>query len=103
MQRCSDHAAAYARALGNAGADLLSGGDSPAGLLGPDLYRKLALPAETGLIASIKSATGNRGTFDPNDPNITHFAGGQSPIAGANALAGRYLRGLLNQKEEDLR
>lgn len=23
----------------------------------------------------IKSATGNRGTFDPNDPNITHFAG----------------------------
>jgi hypothetical protein len=51
----------------------------------------------------IKSATGNRGTFDPNDPNITHFAGGQSPIAGANALAGRYLRGLLNQKEEDLR
>lgn len=23
----------------------------------------------------IKSATGNRGTFDPNDPDITHFAG----------------------------
>ena len=23
----------------------------------------------------IKSAIGNRGTFDPNDPNITHFAG----------------------------
>ena len=23
----------------------------------------------------IKSATSNRGTFDPNDPNITHFAG----------------------------
>lgn len=28
----------------------------------------------------IKSATGNRGTFDPTDPNITHFAG-RSPIA----------------------
>lgn len=26
----------------------------------------------------IKSATGNRGTFDPNDPNITHFAGSAS-------------------------
>lgn len=24
---------------------------------------------------NVKSATGNRGTFDPNDPNITHFAG----------------------------
>lgn len=48
----------------------------------------------------IKSAIGNRGTFDPNDPNITHFAGGQSPIAGANALAGRYFRGLLNQDEK---
>lgn len=48
----------------------------------------------------IKSATGNRGTFDPNDPNITHFAGGQSPIAGANALAGRYFRGLMNRDEK---
>lgn len=26
----------------------------------------------------IKSATGNRGTWDPNDPNITHFAPGLS-------------------------
>lgn len=48
----------------------------------------------------IKSATGNRGTFDPNDPNITHFAGGQSPIVGANALAGRYFRGLMNRDEK---
>lgn len=28
----------------------------------------------------IKSATGNRGTFDPTDPNITHFAG-RAPTA----------------------
>ena len=49
MHRCSDYAAAYARALSNAGADLLSGGDSPAGLLGPDLYRQLVLPAEKRL------------------------------------------------------
>lgn len=28
----------------------------------------------------IKSATGNRGTFDPTDPNITHFAG-RTPTA----------------------
>ena len=27
---------------------------------------------------NIKSATGNRGTFDPSDPNITHFAGSAS-------------------------
>ena len=58
MQRCSDYATAYARALSDAGADLLSGGDSPAGLLSPDLYRELVLPAERRLIASIKSATG---------------------------------------------
>jgi MtaA/CmuA family methyltransferase len=57
IQRCSDYAATYALALSDAGADLLSGGDSPAGLLGPDLYRELALPAEKRLIASIKSAT----------------------------------------------
>ena len=48
----------------------------------------------------IKSATGNRGTFDPNDPNITHFAGGQSPIAGAQGLLGRYMRGVMNQRDE---
>jgi len=84
MHRCSDYAAAYARALSNAGADLLSGGDSPAGLLGPDLYRQLVLPAEKRLIASIKSAT--------RKPVSLHICGDATPIlpmmagSGADAL-----------------
>ena len=55
----------------------------------------------------IKSATGNRGTFDPTDPNITHLVGGgtQLPAAQggfAQALAGKYLRGMyLNQSQGD--
>jgi hypothetical protein len=32
----------------------------------------------------IKSATGNRGTFDPNDPNITHLTGSAAPAARIN-------------------
>jgi len=57
MERCSEYALAYASALNRTGADMLSGGDSPAGLLGPDLYQALALPAERQLIARMKAAT----------------------------------------------
>ena len=39
----------------------------------------------------IKSATGNRGTFDPNDPNITHFAGSAS-VPSRNRAATRLER-----------
>ena len=46
MERCCEYAQAYAVALAAAGADMLSGGDSPAGLIGPRLYRQVALPAE---------------------------------------------------------
>jgi MtaA/CmuA family methyltransferase len=56
MERGLDYAATYARALADAGADLLSGGDSPAGLLGPRWYRATALPMEKRLIARLKSA-----------------------------------------------
>ncbi len=80
MQRCSDYAAAYARALGHAGADMLSGGDSPAGLLSPDLYRQLALPAETRLIASIKSNT--------RQPVSLHICGNATPILPLMAKSG---------------
>jgi MtaA/CmuA family methyltransferase len=58
MERCLPFALAYGRALSDAGADLLSGGDSPAGLLGPELYEQIALPFEKRLIASLKTATG---------------------------------------------
>ena len=50
MERCLEYAVAYATALGRCGAHLLSGGDSPAVLLGPDLYRTLAWPFERRLV-----------------------------------------------------
>ena len=80
MHRCSEYAAAYALALRNAGADMLSGGDSPAGLLGPDLYRQLALPTERRLIASIKSTT--------RKPVSLHICGNAKPILPLMADSG---------------
>ncbi len=58
MARCGDYASAYGQALGTMGADLLSGGDSPAGLIGPRAYVEIALPAERKLIGQLRSATG---------------------------------------------
>ncbi|NMC19131.1 MAG: hypothetical protein GYA33_01815, partial [Thermogutta sp.] len=46
MARCLEYTLAYAAALAQAGADMLSGGDSPAGLIGPRLYREVAQPFE---------------------------------------------------------
>jgi MtaA/CmuA family methyltransferase len=80
MHRCADYAAAYARSLSDAGADLLSGGDSPAGLLGPDLYKALALPAERRLIASVKSAI--------SKPVSLHICGNATPILPMMADSG---------------
>ena len=80
MRRCADYAVSYARALGNAGADMLSGGDSPAGLLGPDLYQQLVLPAEMALIASVKSATVK--------PVSLHICGKATPILPMMAHSG---------------
>jgi len=56
MQRCAQYTVAYATALAD-DADVLSGGDSPAGLLGPDLYCEVALPAERKVIGSLKKVT----------------------------------------------
>jgi uroporphyrinogen decarboxylase len=72
MERCEEYAAAYASALGGAGADLLSGGDSPAGLLGPEVYRRLALPPEKRLVERIKAAT--------RKPVSLHICGNAAPI-----------------------
>jgi hypothetical protein len=66
------------RSLGN-----YSGGEYYQGLIKPTAFDgiihndfenggKTFIPFKP---TQIKSATGNRGTFDPNDPNITHFAG----------------------------
>ena len=80
MHRCSEYAIAYACALSHAGADMLSGGDSPAGLLSPNHYRQLALPAERRLIAAIKSTT--------RTPVSLHICGNATPILPMMANSG---------------
>jgi MtaA/CmuA family methyltransferase len=72
MERCLEYSVAYARALHAAGADLLSGGDSPAGLIGPRAYRELALPFEKRLITALKQAT--------QKPVALHICGNALPI-----------------------
>jgi len=80
MERCLEYGLAYGRALADAGADLLSGGDSPAGLLGPELYREFALPYEQRLIAGLKAATGK--------PVSLHICGDATPILAEMARSG---------------
>ena len=58
MQKATDYAVAYGQALVEAGADMLSGGDSPAGLLGPRLYGTVAAEAERQVIGRLQAATG---------------------------------------------
>lgn len=72
MERCLEYGTAYARALSDAGADLLSGGDSPAGLIGPRAYQEVALPYERRLIASVQAATAK--------PVSLHICGDARPI-----------------------
>lgn len=80
MERCLDYGLAYGRAMGEAGADMLSGGDSPAGLVGPALYRELALPYEKRLIAGLKAAT--------EKPVSLHICGDSTPILDNMAGSG---------------
>ncbi len=72
MARAQEYALAYGRALAAAGADILSGGDSPAGLLGSDLYAALAQPSEKRLIDALREATGK--------PVSLHVCGNATPI-----------------------
>ena len=80
MERCLEYARAYGRALSEAGADLLSGGDSPAGLIGPAAYREMALPFERRLIAGLKSAT--------HKPVSLHICGNATPLLADMAASG---------------
>jgi MtaA/CmuA family methyltransferase len=80
MERCLEYGLAYGSALGETGADLLSGGDSPAGLVGPRLYREVALPFEKRLVAGLKSAT--------RKPVSLHICGDALPILGDMATTG---------------
>ncbi|NLX53628.1 MAG: hypothetical protein GXY58_00775 [Planctomycetaceae bacterium] len=80
MERCSEYTQAYAVALAGAGADMLSGGDSPAGLMGPQLYRQVALPAEQRVIEGIRRHTAT--------PISLHICGNATPILADMATSG---------------
>ena len=57
LGKCLEHALAYAEAMAACGADMLSTGDSPASLLGPDLYESVALPWEQKLFSNLREHT----------------------------------------------
>jgi MtaA/CmuA family methyltransferase len=80
MERCVEYAVAYATALAEAGADILSGGDSPAGLIGPRLYREVALPYERRVIAALKARLSR--------PVSLHICGNAMPILRDMAASG---------------
>jgi uroporphyrinogen decarboxylase len=72
MERCLEYGLAYAQALSQVGPDLLSGGDSPAGLLGPQGYGAVAWPLEKRLITTLKASTRKSVSL--------HICGNTSPI-----------------------
>jgi MtaA/CmuA family methyltransferase len=80
MERGLAYALAYGRALADAGADLLSGGDSPAGLIGPAAYRAAAQPFERRLVKALKSSTGR--------PVSLHICGDATPLLAGMAATG---------------
>jgi MtaA/CmuA family methyltransferase len=80
MERCLEFGVAYGCALASVGADLLSGGDSPAGLIGPQAYRRFAWPFERRLISSLKTTTGK--------PVSLHICGQATPLLADMAATG---------------
>ena len=57
LVRCSDYVIRYGQAMAACGADMLSTGDSPAGLVGPELYRSFCLPAQQTVFAALHNST----------------------------------------------
>jgi len=80
MTRCADYTVAYACALAEAGADMLSGGASSGALLGPKLYAEIAAPFERQVIARIKAKTGL--------PVSLHMCGNAKPVLKTMAESG---------------
>ncbi|MHB0957110.1 MAG: uroporphyrinogen decarboxylase family protein [Pirellulaceae bacterium] len=80
MDRGGEYTQAYAAALAAAGADMLSGGDSPAGLIGPHLYREVVLPSEQRVISGIRGHTAL--------PISLHICGNATPILADMARSG---------------
>jgi uroporphyrinogen-III decarboxylase len=58
MRKAADFAVTYGKALAAAGADMLSGGDSPGGLVGPTIYEDVVAPMEREVITRLKQETG---------------------------------------------
>jgi uroporphyrinogen decarboxylase len=80
LEKCCAHAVAYGRALAAAGADMLSGGDSPGGLIGPKSYREIALPFEQRVIAALKR--------EASVPVSLHICGNATPLLGDMVRSG---------------
>jgi len=80
MAKAHDYALAYGTALAEAGADALTGGDSPAGLIGPRRYAAVALPAEQRLITALRTATGK--------PVSLHICGNAESLLADMARSG---------------
>lgn len=80
VERCAEFTRAYALALAATGADMLSGGDSPAGLIGPHRYRAIALPAERRVIQEIHAAT--------LLPVSLHICGNSTPLLADMGTSG---------------
>ncbi len=57
LQRCAEYCIEYGTALSKVGADMLSTGDSPSGLIGKQHYRNIALPAEQKDFSALKKNT----------------------------------------------
>lgn len=57
LERCTKYAICYAQAMAQCGADMLSTGDSPAGLVGPELYRSHCLPAVQHVFETLRKTT----------------------------------------------
>jgi MtaA/CmuA family methyltransferase len=80
LEKCAQYTLAYGTALARAGADMLSGGDSPAGLVGPALYEETILPAERAVLEKLRPAAGV--------PVSLHICGNSTPILPLMATAG---------------
>lgn len=80
LEKCIAHASAYAIALAEAGADMLSTGDSPAGMIGPDFYQQFARPAERRVFHAIHEAC--------DVPASLHICGDARRLLAAMAASG---------------
>jgi|GEM_PF-110331 len=80
MERALEYGLAYGRAMADCGADMLSGGDSPAGLVGPHAYAGIPWSFEKRLISGLKSRTGK--------PVSLHICGRAGPLLGQMAHTG---------------